>query len=57
MASRTTPSVLTLRELNRATLARQPLPDFAQRQKAVFGGAAFTSEQIDASLRANKGKA
>jgi hypothetical protein len=36
---------------------RRPLPDFARRQRAVFGDAVFTSEQIDASLQANKGKA
>ena len=33
---------------------RQPLPDFAQRQKAIFGDTVFSSRQINSPLRANK---
>jgi hypothetical protein len=33
---------------------RLPLPDFARRQKAIFGEIRFTSEQIGAALKANK---
>jgi hypothetical protein len=35
---------------------RNPLPDFAQRQKAVFGKTVFSARQIEAALRANKGE-
>jgi len=34
--------------------ARQPLPDFAARQKAVFGDTVFSSRQINSALKANK---
>jgi hypothetical protein len=37
-----------------AAKTRQPLPDFARRQKVIFGDTAFSSRQINASLKANK---
>ena len=36
--------------------ARQPLPDFVRRQRAIFGDTVFSSQQIDTSLKANKGE-
>ena len=35
---------------------RRELPDFAARQRAVFGRRKFSSAQIDASLEAAKGR-
>jgi hypothetical protein len=33
----------------------RPLPDFAKRQRAIFGDAIFSSDQLNSALEGNKG--
>ena len=40
----------------RSSSKGRKLPDFAARQRAVFGGRKFSSARIDASLDAAKGR-